>query len=544
MNLSTVLSLAAVLFKSYFRASRPGYRSPFSNPRVVILVDVVLFTASFGLISYLLPSLPSDLTILLQPVVAQAIVGLPVILTSAVILAGILFELGQTSGLASSEAVNWLPVTPQEYVIGSSVSVCFAYSLFPALAFGLTIPLALRFGMSSVIPFFVLISLLSFLWGAVIVETLRAVMNRISTSVYKRSGRFGVVLRLALLVTLLVAVQIAFNPYILYAVLSSIVSGINLAWFVPMVWPSVVVLSLLLSDNTRAAVFVLLSAVFTFLILESAAWLRVRYWSPMAVTISVSTSTVYTPKERSFLWLDSVSFSLASKELKSLSRRKDMARFLAIPIMLVIVTILPIITSGEDSQTALSGVSLLLLSEASIILPIMLSSVSIGQEGRSITNIYMLPISAEELIKGKLFHAWIISGVAVFGIAVLMQILAPVSPLQFLVTLVAIAFIVVTEGYIGLGAGSRHPDFTIGPRARYVTFTGFIIAFALGLAVTATTLLPLILYFTGFFTILIGGSISILLTIMSTIVVGMALLILARSYCKRGVEKFLSNMEV
>jgi len=425
------LSLATVLFKSYFRASRPGSRSPFSNPLVVLLLDVILFTGSFGLISYLLPSIPPDLTILLQPIVAQAIVGLPVILTSAVILSGILFELGQTSGLASSEAVNWLPVSPQEYVLGSSISVCFAYSLFPSLAFGLTIPLALRFGMSSVIPFFVLISFLSYLWGSVIVEALRAVMNRISTSVYRRSGRFGVVLRLALIVTLLVMVQIASILTSSTFVLSSIVSGVNVAWFVPMVWPSVVVLSLLISDGTRAAVFILLSIIFTFLILEAAAWLRVRYWSPMAVTITVSASTVYVPREKSFLWLDPVSFALASKELKSLSRRKDMARFLAIPIMLVIVTILPILTSGENPQTAMSGVSLVLLSEASIILPIMLSSISIGQEGRSITNIYMLPISAEELIKGKLFHAWVISGVAVFGIAVLMQLLAPVSPRSF-----------------------------------------------------------------------------------------------------------------
>lgn len=544
MNMSTVLSLAAVLFKSYFRASRPGHRSPFSNPRIVLLLDMMLFAVSFGFISYLLPSIPHDLTILLQPIVAQAIVGLPVILTSAVILAGILFELGQTSGLASSEAVNWLPVSPQEYVVGSSISVCFAYSLFPVFAFGLTIPLALRFGMSSVVPFFILISLLSFLWGAIIVEALRAMMNRISTSVYKRSGRFGVVLRLALLVALLVVVQIAFNPYILYAVLSSIVSGISLAWFVPMVWPSVTILSLLVSDGARAAVFILLSIVFTFLILEAAAWLRVRYWSPMAVTIAVSTSTVYIPKERSFLWLNPVSYVLASKELKSLSRRKDMARFLAIPIMLVVVTFLPIVISGENPQTAMSGVSLVLLSEASIILPIMLSSVSIGQEGRSIANIYMLPISSEELLKGKLFHSWVISGAAIFGIAVLMQLLAPVSPLQFLATLVAMAFIIVTEGYVGLGAGSRHPDFTIGPRARYVTFVGFLSAFGMGLMVTAATLTPLILYFTGFFTTLIGGSISILLTIISTAAVGMVLLILARSYCRRGVEKLLSNMEV
>jgi len=542
---STVRSLASVLFKSYFRASRFGRRSRLSNPLVTVSLDMILFAIPFALLMYLLPLVPPELMSLVQTLAVQSLIVLPVILTSAVILAGILFELGQTSGLASSEAVNWLPVSPREYVVASSVSVVFTYSPLLFISLGVTIPLALSIGMLSVVPFFILVSVLAFIWGAVIVEALRSVMNRISTTLYKKSGRLGVILRIALVVVLLVAVQMAFNPYILYTALSGIVAGVNLAWFVPVIWPSVAVVSFLTSDVTRTTIFALLSVLFTFLIFEAATRLRGRYWSPVPVTIILSTSTVYVPQGKSFLWLDPVAFAVASKELRSLARRKEMARFLAIPVLLVVSSLLPVLTSGADPRTALSGVSLVLLAETSLILPMMLSSISIGQEGSSIANIYMLPISADELVLGKLFLPWIFSGVGILAIAFIMQFLAPVAAGQFMATLVAVAFNMIVQGFVGLGAGSRHPSFDVGPRARYLSFAGFMIAFVMGGLATVAILTPLILYEgTGFLTELGGGPTgSVLLTIILTAAVGTLLLVLTRYYCMRGVKKLFSSME-
>jgi len=545
LNRSTVVGLATVLFKSYFRASRFGRRSRLSNPAILVSLDIVLFAAPFALLSFLLPLLPPETMSLVRPLAVQSLIVLPVILTSAVTLAGILFELGQTSGVASSEAVNWLPVSPGEYVVASSVSVLFTYSPLLFISLGVTIPLALSVGMLSVVPFFILISTLAYIWGAVIVEALRSVMNRISTTLYKKSGRLGVILRIVLVIVLLVAVQTAFNPYILYTALSGIVEGVNLAWFVPVIWPSVAVVSFLTLDVTRATIFATLSLLFTFLIFEAATRLRARYWSPVPVTITLSTSTVYVPQGKSFLWLDPVAFAVASKELRSLARRKEMARFLAIPVLLVVSSLLPVLTSGAAPRNVLSGMSLMLLAETSLILPLMLSSISIGQEGSSIANIYMLPISAEELILGKLFLPWIFSGVGILAVALFMQFLAPVAAGQFLATLVAVAFNMIVQGYVGLGTGSRHPSFNVGPRARYLSFAGFIIVFVIGGLATVTILTPLILYEgTGILTGLGGGPAgSVLLTIILTAAVGTFLLMLARYYCMQGVKKLLSSME-
>jgi hypothetical protein len=503
-----------------------------------------LFAAPFALLAYLLPLVPANLRSSIQPVAAQALVVLPVILTAAVIVTGVLFELGQSSGLASSEAVNWLPISPNEYILASSMSIAFTYSPLLLLCLGFTVPLAANFGMLSAVPLFVSISLIAYLWGAVIVEALRSIMNRISSSVYKRSGRAGVILRIILVVILLVAVQTAFNPYVLYIALSSIVSGISLVWFVPMIWPSVAIVSFLAADILRATAFTLLSLMFTVLIFEGASRLRAKYWSPVPVSIAVSTSTVYVPQGRSLLWLDPVAFSIASKELRSLTRRREMARFLAVPVMLVVASMIPVLSSGANVKSSLSGTALFILAEASILLPIMLSSISIGQEGKSISNIYMLPISADELIAGKLFLSWLISGIGIVGIAALLQFLAPMPVLQLSVVLVAVLFNMLILGYIGLGAGSRYPDFTIGPRARFITLTGYVIAFTIALLMAAGALTPLMMYQTGFFeTLNLGANGSALLTIVFTAIMGTALLVIAHSYCLQGVKKLFSNIE-
>jgi len=544
LNRSTVLSLATVLFKSYFRASRLGRRSFFSNPRVLLAIDLALFAVPFALLAYALPFVPENFRGNIQPVAKQALVVLPVVLTAVVIVAGVLFELGQSSGLASSEAVNWLPVSPSEYILASSLSIVFTYSPLFFLCLGVTIPLAADFGFLSAVPLFVSISFVAYLWGAVIVEVLRSVMNRISSSVYKKSGRVGVALRVILVVILLVAVQTAFNPYLLYDALSVIVNGISVVWFVPIFWPSVAVVSFLASDAFRATVFTLLSLVFTLLIFEGASRLRAKYWSPVPVSIAVSTSTVYVPQGKSLLWLDPIAFAVASKELRSLTRRREMTRFLAIPVVLVVASLLPVLTSRTNTRTSLSGASVFLLAEASILLPIMLSTISIGQEGKSISNIYMLPISVKELVNGKLFLSWVLSAIGILAIALLVQFLAPVAVLQFLAVLVAVLFNMLTQGYVGLGAGSRYPNFTIGPRARFITFTGLAVAFFIGLLMAAGALTPLIIYEAGFFgTLGLGPNESALLTIVLTAAVGISLLVLARFYCLQGVKKLFSNME-
>ena len=546
MRRATVASLATVLFKSYFRASRSGHKSSFSNPSLIYAIDALLFVPLLAVISYLVPRAPSEIRALLVPVTAQAIVGFPVILTSAVILAGILFELGTASGLASSEAVNWLPVTPREYVMASCLSLDFAYSPFLALGLGLITPLAVQLGFSSLVPSMIVLSFVAFFMGAAVVEVIRSVMNRISTTVYRKSGRFGAVFRIVLVIFLFVASQLAFQPTILYMALTVIVNGVSLVWFIPMVWPTVALAAQLSSDLVRTSIFFALTLAFAFGLFEASAFLRSRYWSPIPVTISVASSSVYVPQGRSFLWLDPVAYSLALKDLRSLVRRKEMMRFLAIPVMLVVAFFLPTMYNDYSSSGVGAPLSLFLLGEVSTILPIMLSTISIGQEGGSIANIYMLPISPSELVMGKLFVPWLMSGIASVVVVSFIQLLFPFAWGQFAVIVVALAFIMFVQGFIGLGAGARYPNFSLGPRARYVTMTGFLIAFVAGGVSTALMLLPFSLSLvTPYFAALgLGAGETIFVVLALTVSIGLVLLLLTRVYCVSGVKKFLSDMAI
>ena len=548
MNWSTIKSLASVLFKSYFRASRFGRRSILSNPYLIVGLDIVAFAIPFGLLTYALPLVPAKLASSIRPVAINALIVLPVLLTSALILAGILFELGQVTGLSSSEAVNWLPVSPREYVVASTLSMVFTYSVILFLGLGATIPLAVYLGMLSVLPLFISVSVLAFFLGAVMVEVLRSVMNRISTTLYKKSGRLGVILRIVLAVAVFVVLDIALNPYILYVALSGIVAGVNLAWFIPVLWPSAAIAFFFSSDATTTALLALLSVFFVFLISEGATRLRAKYWSPVPVTITLSASTVYVPQGRSFLWLDPIAFAVASKELRSLARRREMSRFLAIPVIFVVASLIPTLTSSSakgSAHSSLASVILYILAEISFLLPMILSSISIGQEGRSIANIYMLPISTDELVLGKLFFPWVLSSVGILTISLLWQFLAPLTIGQFFVALVFAAFNLIAQGYLGLGVGSRYPSFDAGPRPRYISPVGFLIEFVMGGLAMLAILTPLILYFwTSLLTGLGGGPIvSALLTMIMTAAVGTLVIALARNYCNQGIKKLFSSLE-
>jgi len=109
--------------------------------------------------------------------------------------------------------------------------------------------------------------------------------------------------------------------------------------------------------------------------------------------------------------LDSRRLRHRFKGLQVTGQEKGHGKVLAIPVLLVVAFLLPFLTGSTKANSTSNGLSIFLMGEISFILPIMLSSISVGQEGRSIANIYMLPIDAEQLIRGKIFLAWIVSGI-------------------------------------------------------------------------------------------------------------------------------------
>jgi len=532
---SIVVSLSSVLFKSYLRAGRTGNVDTWTQPTIILFADLLALVAPIVLLQYALQSIPNAFTYILAPMVQQVFVGLPILLTAAVMMAGIMFELGQSAGLSSSEAVNWLPISPREYVMASAASICTAYSPLLAVSVGVTLPLALKFDLMYAWPLSVALSILAFLQGALIVEILRAGMNRVSSTVYRRRGRFGVISRLALITFIFVAIQLAFNPYILYYALDAIASSADYAWFVPMVWPSVAMVDQIRFGILPAALFSALSVAFASLMFDLASRLRAMYWSPTPMNIMIKSSADYVPaaETRSKFGLSPLEAAIALKELRSLVRRKDMARFIAVPIMMVIPFILPTVFSSAESSGGSPGFFLMAFVPFAVTL--MLSTIAVGQEGKAVVNVYMLPIPAAEFIKGKLLLTWIISGISTVGIVAVSEIVTPIGIEDIAAVMVACAFVILAGGFFGLGIGARHPDFTLGSRSRYVTLGGFIMGLFIGGAMTLAIFVPVALH------LLSPLRFGILTMLPITAVIGSSLTYIAYRYCEKGVVDFLAN---
>jgi hypothetical protein len=544
LRLGLILTLSSALFKSYFRAGRKPSVSFFSQPKVMLAIDVIAFTVPAVILQYTLGYIPADINAFLTPLVISAMISLPVLMTSAVIVAGLMFELGQGSAISSSEAVNWWPVTPREYVAASALSTSSLYSAFLALSAGLTLPFALKYGLFSVWPVMVLLSVFSLLLGAFIVEFLKSIMNRVSAVAYKKSGRLTMAVRLIALVILLSIMQLAFQPVVLNWFFGKIVAGIELIWMLPFVWSSAAMVNLFSNNVFQTTVFSVFSLLFTVALYEVAATMRCRYWAPIPISISIEEVGEYVPAGSTGgkLGFGSLAWLLALKEFRALTRRKDMARFIAIPVVISISMLAPVVASPGDMSGR--GPGFFLAAMIPFIVPLMFSTISIGQEGISIMNLLSMPVKPTDLIKGKLAPALLVSTVVTFVVIALMEILAPLGLSNTLAIAVVASMALLINSFIGLGVGARWPDYTVGARSRYITMTGFLVGFVLsGLATLA-------LYFpVGAYIVTSGGipgqvpflGLDLITMLTISTIIGCILIGASYIFCKKGVENLLSN---
>ncbi len=542
MRARVVSALSSALFKSHLRSSRGGKVTFSSNPRAMVALDAALFVVPLALAWYVLGFIPADLVSALRPLVVQGLLSVPLLMTSAVVVAGLMFELGQGSAVSSSEAVNWLPVTPAEYVAASSVSTASVYSAFLAVAGGAMLPLALDSGVIAVWPLAMFLSVVGLFLGAFIVEILRAATNRVSSSVYRRGGRVGLVARLVALILLMVLFALIFQPAVLYWVLGWIQSGVEAAWVAPIVWPSLALISMASNDFSAAAIFSVLSFLFALLVCAGAASLRRMYWSPIPVSISVGASSGYIPESGGgfSFGFSPLEHALAMKEFRALFRKKDLSRYLAVPITISIAFLLPTLLSGDAG----SGAPVLLLAAMiPYIVPLMFSSISIGQEGASVATLLSIPLTPTELMKGKLAPAWLISGIATAAVIVLAQVISPVGLIDVLAVALAASILIFANGFIGLGVGTRWPDFTVG-KSTYVTMKGYVMGFVLAGLATLAVSLPVVLHM-----ILGSGEESELSQVFAlapmlsaSLVLGSLAIVLSYRFCRRGTETLLTGM--
>ncbi len=518
MKLRKISTIATVLIKSQLRSGRAGRAgaSILSRPSIVLLADFVVFVAAAGLVSRAVAAIGRSPIVPLDTLTRQALVFLPAIIMPAIFIASILFELNVSSKFASSDTLNWLPVSQAEYVTASTLSVCFTYSLTVALALGATLPLALNAGLLGVWIIAAVLSLLALFIGGLLVEMLRATLNRVSSSVLGRSRRGALALRLVVSILVIALFQLFFNPLVLLGALTAFTSSASAAAFIPFVWPSQVISYAIAGNYALAAEFFVLTVSFAALLLFLAVRVRGKFWSPVPVTVVVS-SAEYEPRvgTLSRFGFSSVESAIIRKDLKGLTRRREMIPYLSIPFVMVFIFLIPQFTGGSQSSKVPAEALAFPLFLVAGVFALIFSAVSVGQEGKAIMNLYSLPVSPRAFLKAKATVAAAFSLVIALFMVVFSNFLARLDTPDILATILLAPALALEETFVGLGFGMRYPDFADRPRPRFVRPLGMLIALPVGLVLMLITLSPILvgLVATGFsfslgslFEVLVGAA--------------------------------------
>ncbi len=498
ISLHKVWVITRSLLLSQLRATavgatrRIGVRSILRRPLILGIIDVVGFAVATGVAYYLGSSIAGSASPSLVSLVSGGVRGfiviLPVVILTIILVLGLVLEVSAGAQFASSDTVNWLPVTASEYVAASTLSLLIYYSIFPVVVLGATLSLAYVFGVVGAWELAAVLSIFGIVASTSILEIARAVLNRFSTSLYRRGGRAAIALRALFGVIVIILFQALFYPTVYEHFLGVITTNFGPTWLVPLLWASVAVTALLSSNLFVSVLFSLLAIGFAVALFFGAVAARSRYWVPVQPSVRIS-SSVYAPR-RGFASriLNQPQLAITKKDLRGLVRRREMVRLLALPGVFLVVAFLSSTTSGGSPFFGYFGMFIV----AYTVLYFSMSSV--GAEGKSIMNLYQAPVVTKDFVVGKAGPPIIYGsgfGIAFYIITALTGsgVFAAVAPM-FLVLSVGLAF---EMSLVGLLLGMRFPNFSESPRAQFVSQTAGLIALPSAVLIGGISLSPILI---------------------------------------------------
>jgi hypothetical protein len=398
--------------------------------------------------------------------------------------------------------VNWLPVTQAEYVTASTLSVAYSYSVVPSVILGLTLWPAFSLGHGATWVEMLFLSGVSLFYGGAIVEILRAAINRLSGAVMQRARRGALVLRLVAMILLILAFQVIFNFYFLLDLINSFSSSLSIVAFLPILWASLAVRASLVGDVTQSAIYSVATVAFALGMLLVAVKVRARYWSPTPSQVTV-THGEYTPGAGSgfglsLFGLGPAEATLVKKDLRGLVRRRELLQYFAIPFVMGVVFLLQFSFNPGMQGGAASGQSPAFVEQLPVwfvggFFGLIFSSISFGQEQKSASLLYSLPLTAKQILRAKFFVALLLPMVATVAIFVIITFITRPPPLIIAEDFVIAIAITLEEVCLGLAFGAKYPDFQERPRPRFVDPIGILALVIIGLIVMILTALPVIL---------------------------------------------------
>ncbi|PVX25418.1 MAG: hypothetical protein CW716_08000 [Candidatus Bathyarchaeum sp.] len=516
MNFKLILHMAKILALSSVRAKRAAGSVPTGfakSPKINIIFFLISFPLAAFFANSFIGTFLADVSI--SPFFFQIAIFLPSFMTLASVMYGLLFEFSQSSSVGSSDIINWLPIRALEFVLASVLSMLYFLAPLLGLFFGAVFGLSLYVNMLPSGLISIAFGVLGIFLGAFLIEIIRAITNRVSASFYKRSGRTAVAVRMIISLLVMVTFILVTNANFLFTILQQFMGGIGNAWFIPILWPSLAVMNYLSAENLQVLLYTVASLGVVVAFIWASVKLRQKYWVPAPFSITLKPSKSYTPKRGLLgsLGFTSAEAALIRKDLRGLTRRKEMITWIAIPLAMSLISLFSFQSAWE---TATATPDKLMLFWGPLMGVFMfafyIALTGIGQEGSAFLNLQVIPLKEEEVAKSKLALALFPSIIAVVALTAVIQLMLALR-LEALITITVTLFAVLFECiFVGLAVGSRFPDFTEVPRARFVDQKGIWLGMAVIAVCIGVTFLPPFIYsyrILGVFPILIAPVLSV-----------------------------------
>ena len=502
MRVRVLLKFAKILMFSRLRNTRRSFlsNSITNRPILIALIGVIMFVAGVGFgtatVSFLRGAGASSADI--GQIVETIFGGIPIFLIGFFFTMGLLWELNASSESESADSINWLPISPTEYVFASTLSTAYTYSPLVLVTLGYSLPIGIMTGYTSAFLILVVASIIAAFTGSITVEILRSLLSRASSAFNKVGGRLMIALRILGIILILLFTQTLFSGFLIVRIISTVASANTATVLVPLLWPTLSITSVLKSDVLSSTYFTLLSLGFLAILTFSALALRSKFWVSTPPSFHFSNTVTITGVSRlRRIGVSTTSLALVRREIRSATRRKEVVRLMAIPIILPVMISFPALFSPAPTTSAQSS----LISPLFLAVPLLfgvglgtlfLGMTSIGQEGKRLWNLSSLPLEAASIVTSKILFTSLIATIGLvlgLGLTVFFFQISIIDALTFIAVGIAL---VLAEASLGVAIGSRYPDFSDGPRPRFVTIIGSIIGSFLGVVIMLLMSLPLL----------------------------------------------------
>jgi predicted permease len=456
---------------------------------------LLLFGAGFGaLIALGISAIGGDQAPI-QAGAASIFVSLPVL---AILYSLYFTQMSQIQRMGANTMVQpiyWFPLTWEEHTLASILTSMSAPMAITLLLVPVILIPSFTIGMLPLGMLTIVALVAGMAMSGATAEILKGVQSRVVGALSKRAGRLTVWARFVVtlgIFTLVYVFYFAINRADIMSLVQSLASGIMIAWFIPYLWPGIVLYEAYHGSWPEAIAFTAASASFVWILYRLAVRSSAKYALKDTSAIRISGGS-YVPKQ-GILQRTGISQPVAAimrKDLRAYTRRPELMYVFLMPIVFVVSTLMPVM-AGRTGPDTFSFFYLAL--EPPVVLAVFLASSIVGSEGDRRWYLFMSPLSPRSFVRAKYLFCTLISIVVALVAAAIAILLF--SPTLYMIAtgIVEALLLTFSIGMVALSFGIRGADFREAPRQRTVQPIWMMMCMIASVALTLIVVLPVLAY--------------------------------------------------